>query len=56
MTYEAAVNNQWAVCQHRIAYSKEHGKPCKCSDCLEHFAAIEAHDTTVSGKANGKAQ
>lgn len=39
-TYSEAVNNQWAIAAHRIAYAKANGKPCKCKECLEHMRVI----------------
>jgi hypothetical protein len=40
-SYAEALRSQYAVAAHRIAYSKENEKPCKCPDCVEHFEAIE---------------
>lgn len=47
-SYEQAVEQQWQIAQHRIAFAqavKDRGKgenpDCNCEDCKEHFAAMK---------------
>lgn len=49
MTYEQALQSQWTIAQHRIAYAKENQKPCNCSDCREHLAAMATKGATDAG-------
>lgn len=50
MTREQAIQNQWSVANHRLAYSRNlfektgKGGQCNCADCKEHFAALESQE------------
>lgn len=47
-TYQQALQNQWTIANHRIAFAKEAEKEgrknrsCDCKDCKEHFEALNS--------------
>ena len=47
MTHQQALQQQWVIAAHRIAFSRElmkdtgKGGNCECDACLEHLEAME---------------